>query len=67
MAYLVYTLLADSKKLRIMKYYNFRITNLGMGWFRWKPKYMKKNSKFDRAYFFMLNWRVEWWFTDKAE
>ena len=50
-----------------MKYYNFRITNLGMGWFRWKPKYMKKNTKFDRAYFFMFNWKVEWWFTDKAE
>jgi hypothetical protein len=48
-----------------MKYYNFRITNLGMRWFRLRPIYTKKKSKFDRGRFFMFNWRLEWWYTDK--
>lgn len=47
-----------------MKYYNFRITNLGMGWWRWKPKYLPKRVPKARAYFFWFNWRIEWWLTD---
>ena len=50
-----------------MKYYNFRITNLGMRWFRLRPIYTKKKSKFDRGRFFMFNWRLEWWYTDKPQ
>lgn len=50
-----------------MKYYNFRITNLGMGWFRFKPKYLKKHTSESRAYLFLFNWRVEWWYTTQPE
>ena len=50
-----------------MKYYNFRITNLGMDWWRWKPKYLPKRVPKARGYFFWFNWRIEWWFTDNPE
>ena len=56
-----------SVKITDMKYYNFRITNLGMGWWRWKPKYLPKLKQKARGYFFWFNWRIEWWFTDNPE
>ena len=46
-----------------MKYYNIRITNLGMGWFRWKPVY----RKMDKKYFWWLNWRIDWKVTTECE
>jgi hypothetical protein len=46
-----------------MKYYYIRVTNLGMGWFRWKPKYMKGKKK----YFFWFNWRIDFEVTDKCK
>jgi hypothetical protein len=48
---------------RIIKYYHFVLTNLGMGWWRWTPKYLKKNTNKDKAYFFLFNWRITWWYT----
>ena len=50
-----------------MKYYHFTIANLGMGWFRWTPHYMKKNTKEDKGRLFWFNWRITWWYRTEAE
>ena len=47
-----------------MKYYYIRITNLGMGWFRWTPSYHKFGK---HKYFFWLNWRIDYEATNECK
>ena len=39
-----------------MTYYNIRISNLGFGWWQWRPLYRNLGKK----YFWWLNWRIDW-------